>query len=156
VRYLPLTLALLTAPFLPSFGLAADNQSPNFTGAWQLDTAKSQTAHDRNITLDIQDTSNDITFVRHVQEKDGKEIVSRFSCTANGQSCDFDEGGHKAKVSVWHDGPSLYVLKTNGPREDSTTEWQLQLSPDGKTLNVQFTLMEPAEKAETHIFNKTS
>lgn len=153
MRYIPLTLALFAAPLLPSLTLAADNASPNFSGTWQLDMAKSQTDHGESIELDIQDASNKITLIRHVREHDGKEIVSHFSCPANGSQCEFNEGGHKGKGSTWHDGSSLFMLESDGPK-DSSVEWQMQLAPDGKTLNVKYNLLAPTDKAETHVFNK--
>lgn len=155
MRYLPLTLALLAAPLLPSLAPAADN-TPSLTGTWQLDMAKSQTDHNQDIKLELQDVSNKITFVRHVRERDGKEVVSHFSCMANGSQCEFDEGNHKAKGSAWRDGSTLFVLMSDGPRENSSAEWQLQVSPDGKTLNVQYNLLAPEDKMEKHVFTKVS
>ncbi len=154
MRYIPLTLALFAAPLLPSLALAADNATPNFTGTWQVDTAKSAD-HSENITLNIQDDSNKLTLVRHVHERDGKEVISHFSCPINGSQCEFDEGDHKGKGSTWRDGASLVVLESDGPKDDSSAEWQMQLSPDGKTLNVQYNLLA-TDKTEKRVFDKVS
>ena len=57
-------------------------------------------------------------------------------------------------MSLWYDGSALMMLKTNGPKEDETTERRLQLSPDGKTLTVQFTNLAGNSKPETLVFTK--
>ena len=154
MRSVKLALALLAAPILFSSLLLADDSPPNFSGTWQLDSAKSPAAAGETVTLTIQDSSGKITFTRVAHEKDGKEVTSRFSCQTGGSQCEFDEGGHKAKVSLWYNGPALVILKTDGPKEDSVTQWKLQLSPDKHTLNVEFTHIEPNEKAEDLVFDK--
>lgn len=156
MRYIPLTLALFAASLLPIIAFAADTSSPNFTGTWQLNAAKSQTDHSENVTLEIQDVPNRFTLVRHVQEGDGKEVVSHFSCATNGTQCEFIEGDHKGKGSAWHDGASLFILESDGPKDESSAEWQIELSPDGKTLNVKYNLLAPTDRTEKRVFDKTS
>jgi hypothetical protein len=156
VRSLKLALALLAVPILVSPLLLADDAPPNFSGTWQLDGGKSPAAAGQAVTLTIQDSSGKITFTRVAHAKDGKEITFHFSCKTGGNQCDFDEGGYKAKVSLWYNGPALVILKTDGPKEDSVTQWKLQLSPDKHTLNVEFTPIEPNEKSEDLVFDKQS
>ena len=78
----------------------------------------------------------------------------RFTCPVDGTQCKLDENGHQAKVSLWYDGSALVVLKTDGPKEDETTERKLELSPDGKTLTVHFTNLAGNDKPETLVFTK--
>lgn len=157
MRHLVWSLALLAAPVLVcSPALAGDGTLPDFSGIWQLDTAKSQTDHSGTITLKIEQTAYKISWERHVRESNGREIVSHFSCDIDGQPCEFDEGDHKAKVSLWFDGSALYVLKTNGPKEDATTEMRLQLSADGKVLNIDFMHLDPNDRTEKRVYNKAS
>jgi hypothetical protein len=156
MRYTRLALAVLAASSFPLFVLADDTAQPNFNGTWQLDTAKSQARDAEAITYTIEDASGKINFSRVMQERDGKSITSKFTCDTVGTQCEFDEGNHKAKVSLWYDGPALVILKTDGPKEDSVTQWRLQLSPDGKTLNVTLTHLEPSDKTENLIFDKKS
>ena len=153
MRYTSLTLALFAASLLPSTVLAA---APSLTGNWQLDPAQSQIDHNQTITLNIQENSDQLSFTRHVHDRDGKEIVSNFSCPVNGTSCEFDENSHKAKGSAWRDGATLFILKSEGPHENSSSEWQVQLSPDGQTLNVQYTELTPDNRTEKHVFHKAS
>lgn len=148
-------LALVAAPLI-SLLLMAAPPTPNFSGTWELDAAKSQGEEGRTITVTIQDASGKINFKRVVRQRDGKEETSQFSCEVGGNQCDFNEGGRIAKVSLWYNGPALMILKTDGPKEDSVTQWKLELSPDGKTMNVEFTHIEPNDKSENLVFDKKS
>ena len=153
-RCAPLTLALF---FAPSVLLPASPATPNFTGTWQLDPAHNTVEEGKTITYDIKDAAGKITFKRVVREKDGKEVTSQFTCAIGGDQCEFDDGGHKAKVSLWYNGSALMILKTEGPKEEAVTQWKLELSSDGKTLNIEYTHVDPpAEKAEDLVFKKAS
>jgi len=147
-------LAVLAAPLLVSVAVCADSAPPNYSGTWQLDTAQSHLPGEEAITYTIQDASGQINFTRIVREKDGKEITSQFSCKTGGSQCEFDEGGHKAKVSLWYDGPALVILKTDGPKEDSVTQWRLMINSGGKTLNVDLEHIDPSDKPEKLVFDK--
>jgi hypothetical protein len=48
------------------------------------------------------------------------------------------------------------ILKTDGPKEDSVTQWKLELSPDKHSLNVELTHIEPNDKSENLVFDKKS
>lgn len=154
MRCSSMALALLAASLFVAPSLRADDTTPNFSGTWQLDASKSPQAEGQNITLTIQDGSGKFDFTRVVHDRDGKETTSTFTCQAGGKECAFDESGHKAKVSLWYDGSALMILKTDGPKEDSVTQWKLQLAPDGKTLNIQFDHIEPSDKSENLVFDK--
>lgn len=154
MRCLQVALAILAAPVFPSFVLLAGGASPNFSGTWELDPAKSERTEGQTMTVTIQNASGKISFERVVKDKDGKELKSQFSCEIGGNQCDFDENGHKAKVSLWFNGPALQMLKTDGPKEDAVVQWSLQLSPDGKTLNVELDHIDPVDKKQTLVFAK--
>jgi len=154
MRCLHVALAVLAAPFLPLVLFSASAGPPNFSGAWQLNAAKSQAVEGQAIALTIQDSSGKINFTRVVRDKDGKEETSQFACQTGGNQCDFDESGRKAKVSLWYDGPSLQILKTDGPKEDAVTQWSLKLSPDGNTLTIELDHIDPTDKKQTMVFDK--
>ncbi|MGA8030662.1 MAG: hypothetical protein WB992_26255 [Bryobacteraceae bacterium] len=154
MRYFNFALAVIAAPLFSSLLLAGNPAPPNFAGTWQLDTAKSQNAEGETITLTIQNASGKMNFERVVRDKDGKEVKSQFSCEIGGNSCDFDENGHKAKVSLWYNGPALQILKTDGPKEDASTQLSLELSSDHKILTIQLEHIEPMDKAQTLVFEK--
>ncbi len=154
MRYTHLALAVLAASVFPFSLPAADDAQPNFSGTWQLDAAKSQAKDASSVTYTIQDASGKIDFNRVVAERGGKSVTSKFTCDTVGTQCAFDENGHKAKVSLWYDGTALVILKTDGPKEDSVTQWRLELAPDGNTLTVKLTHLEPVENSETLVFDK--
>lgn len=156
MRCLHVALAVLAAPFLPLILCSASAGPPNFSGTWQLDAAKSEAGEGQEITLTIKDASGKLNFTRVVREKDGKDVTSQFACETGGNQCDFDENGHKAKVSLWYNGPALQILKTDGPKEDAVTQWSLQLSPDGKILTIGLDHIDPTDKKQTMVFDKKS
>ena len=147
-------LAALALPLLLPLVLSADSGRPDFSGAWQMNSAKSHVDDGRTVTLIIESVSDKIKLVRVVREKDGKEVTSKFVCATGGTDCEFDEGDRKAKVSLWYDGTALIVLKTDGPKEDAVTQWKLELAPNTKTLTIDLTHIDPSSKAETVVFSK--
>jgi hypothetical protein len=147
-------LAGLAASLVSPFLVSADSGNPNFTGNWQMDAAKSQVEDGRLVNLSIENVSNKIKMVRVVREKDGKEVTSQFVCGTGGTECEYDEGGHKAKISLWYNGPALVVLKTEGPKEDASDEWTMKLSSDTHTLTVGLEHIDPTSKEETLVFSK--
>jgi hypothetical protein len=127
----------------------------DFTGHWQIDQSKSKPGSEHTQSVDIQEQGNKVTFVRQYQDHDGKSATARFTCAVGNNSCDFDENGHKAKVSLWYNGPELVILKTDGEKHDNTVEWHLKLGDDGKTLNINREIITPSDEKETLVFNKS-
>ena len=142
-------LGLLSFFAVPAFG-----DPPNFSGKWVLDPGKSQDTNGEAIELTIADTGDKIDYERIIHESNGKERKVSFSCAPVGTWCEFNEEGHKAKVSIWHDGSALMMAKEGGPNSDATTERRLELSADGKTLTVEFTNFSGTSKAQKLVFNK--
>lgn len=128
--------------------------SSDFTGHWQLDQSKSKPGPERTVSVEIEQQGNNVTFVRQYQDRDGKSATARFKCAVGSNSCDFDENGHKAKVSLWYNGPELVILKTDGDKHDNTVEWHMKLGEDGKTLNINREIIAPSEEKESLVFNK--
>jgi hypothetical protein len=131
-------------------------QAPNLTGSWQMDPAKSHVSEDRSMSLMIQSVGNKIKLTGTVHEKSGKEMAVEFTCAPDGKECEFNEGGHKSKISMWFSGDSLNIAKTDGPAGDVVDEWKLQTSEQGKVLTLTVNHIEPAGADETLVFNKAS
>ncbi len=147
--------ACLVLPLLLSSFLLADDTKPNFTGTWILDAAKSQMIRGGEaIQLAIQDDSGKIQVIKTMRLADGKDVTSKFECEANGSNCVYEDGDHKAQVSLWYNGPALVVLKTDGPDDDKVSQSELVLSPDQGTLEIDVTHIAPESKAETMVFTK--
>jgi hypothetical protein len=149
-----LAVAALATPLVFPLVVSGDPGTPNFTGSWQMDAAKSQVIDGRLVSLTIENVLNKLKMVRVVRDKDGKEVTSQFVCGTGGSECEYEVGGYKAKVSVWYNGPALVVLKTGGVKEDASDEWTMKLSPDTHTLTVALEHIEPTSKEETLVFNK--
>ena len=154
MRCLASAVSVIAACFSFSVVLSADSSSPDFSGVWQIDGAKSQVQDGQVVTLKIDRVDKKIKWSRSVRDKDGKEVTSEFVCEAGTGECDLDEGGHKSKVMLWYNGPALVVLKTEGIKEDASTQWTLKLSDDKKTLTVALEHIDPTANAETLVFSK--
>jgi hypothetical protein len=127
---------------------------PDFSGNWTLANSRSQGTNGESIELTIQQTDGKIDYRRTLRERNGQQIQMTFTCAPSGANCDLDENGHKAKVSLWYDGSALMMAKTGGESRDATTERRFELSPDGKTLTVEFTNYSGSGKPEKLVFTK--
>ena len=145
-----------TKSFLLALGTAAGLMAGgvDFTGHWQLDQSKSKPGPERTLSVEIEQQGEKVTFVRQYQDHDGKSATARFTCAVGANSCDFDDNGHKAKVSLWYNGPELVILKTDGEKHDNTVEWHMRLGSDGKTLNINREIIAPSDEKEALVFNK--
>jgi hypothetical protein len=135
-------------------GASANAATADFSGHWQLNPAQSKAGDEKTLSLDIQQNGDTVTLVRTYQGEHDKELKAQFTCTIGGKDCDFDENGHKSKVSLWYDGAALVILKTNGDKRDSTVEWSLHLGDGGKTLSATREIVEPSDSKESLVFNK--
>lgn len=145
----------LALPLLLSGFLLANDTKPNFTGTWELDAAKSQILNGgESIQLAIQEDSGKIQVTKTTHLAGGKEVTSTFECTADGANCVYQDGGKKAQISLWYNGPALVFLKTDGPSDDEVSQSKLQLSPDESTLQIEVTHITPEGKPEMMVFTK--
>jgi hypothetical protein len=154
MRCLTSAVTVIAACFTFGLVLSADSGSPDFSGVWEVDAGKSHLQDGRAVTLTIEKVENKIKWVRSARDKDGKEVTSEFVCEAGSGECELNETGHKAKVTLWYNGPALVVLKTDGVKEDASTEWTLKMSDDKKTLTVGLEHIEPSGNTETLVFSK--
>lgn len=134
--------------------LASAATPPDFTGKWMLDPQRSQDTNGATIELTIREKSGKMDYNRLLRERDGKQVKTTFKCTPGAKWCKLDENGHKAKVSLWYVGPVLFMAKTGGPSHDATTERKFELSPDGKTLTVEFNNYSGTGKTQKFVFIK--
>jgi hypothetical protein len=153
MRSVALGSALVAVSLFPLI-LLADTSRPNLNGSWQLNAAKSQLDNaGETMTLEIQSTAGKLKLIRIVHGKDGKDLKSQFDCKTDGTDCELDAGSYKAKVSVWYDGNALQILKTDGPKDDAITQWKV-MCPDGSSLDVELTHIDPSGKPEKLVFDK--
>jgi hypothetical protein len=133
---------------------SAGEDKPDLSGTWKLKQETSEAGQtNKNLVLVIEEKGDDI----HVKETRGsssKDAISDFTCATLGKECAMQDGGDKAKVSVYYNGPVLVVLKTHGRKGDSVEKRRLSLSPAGDSLTVEVIHIEPAGKAEKLVFAK--
>ena len=141
-----------------SFLLAAtilSAQQPSFDGSWQMVKEKSQLNDKRTVAVDIKSNTKTITMTLKTRKgEDSKETIAEFTATLNGKACQFEEGSHTSKITVWYDGPSLNVCKENGPADDATSMWKLDISPDKQTMTMKISHYDPQAADETLVFAK--
>lgn len=132
------------------------SQPTHFNGIWQMDPAKSQVNDGRVVGLVIAtlDNNSSIKMTIKNKSKDGIESSTEFTAKLNGKACQYNEGSHTSTLTVWIDGSTLNVCKENGPKEDVTSIWKLELSPDKQTLTMKINHYEPAAADETIVLNK--
>jgi len=123
-------------------------------GSWQMDLARSHVNDGRTVALTFASVASKLKVTSLVHTKGGSDVTTEFVCTTDGKECEFEEGGHKSKVSMWFLDRVLNVCKTEGPPGDVVNEWKAEPSSDGKTLNLTITHLEPEAAAETLVFTK--
>ncbi len=125
-------------------------------GTWQMDKSRSQVNDGRVLTLAITTFEDGTKIKMNIKVKNaaGAETESEFTTKMNGKACEYAEGSHKSQMTVWYDGPTLNVCKENGPADDVTSIWKLDVSPDKQTLTMKVTHYEPASAEETLVFVK--
>jgi hypothetical protein len=133
--------------------LSADSPGAPFTGTWEMNASKSQLSDPRSTTLVIQPAQDKIKITATTKKGDSV-VTTEFTCPTNGKECEFDEGGHKSKLSLYFNGPNLEIFKTDGPETDSASQWNMQAAPDGKSLTIVVSHILPAGKDETLVFDK--
>jgi hypothetical protein len=137
---------------LPGMLIAASAAAP-FAGSWVLNAAKSE--GDSKLTeLTIHLSPDGQVKFDSVLHKGDADVKAEFECTTNGKDCEWDQSGHKSKVSMWFNGPALVVMKSDGPAEDSASQWKLEAAADGKTLTLTLSHILPDGKDETLVFDK--
>jgi hypothetical protein len=144
--------AVVCGAFIATALLSA--QTPDMSGTWEMDASKSKVADGRTVTLLIESAANKIKLGATIRDKAGKESTAEFTCAPDGKECEFNEEGHKSKMSMWFMGDSLNVAKTDGPPGDVVNEWKLQTSSAGKVLTLTVTHIDPSGTDETLVFSK--
>lgn len=134
--------------------LSADDATPKMSGVWKVDPARSELDQaNKDLALVIEDKRQDI-HIKETRRPNPKEDVSEFTCGTMGKECSMQDGGDKAKVSVYYNGPVLVVLKTHGHKGSVVEKQRFSLSPTGDSLNLEIMHIEPEGKAERLVFIK--
>ena len=155
MKILLLTTLTVLSLALPS--ARANEPRPNLSGTWKLQPAGSDAGHatDETTMLVIQENAGSI-HIRETRRSNSKDDTSDFTCATMGQECPMKDGGEKASVSVYYNGPVLVVLKTHGRKGDSVEKRRMELAPSGNSLTLEVIHLEPQEKTEKLVFAKVN
>ena len=135
-------------------GLSADEGKPNLSGSWKLAPGQNEAGQSRNDVSLLIDEKGDNIHVKETRGPDSKDDVSEFTCTTLGKECAMQDGGDKATVLVYYNGPLLVILKTHGRKGSVVEKQRLSLSPAGDALNMEVMRLEPESKTEKLTFAK--
>ncbi len=134
MRLLPIVSVVLFAGFTAGPILA---QTPNLSGTW-LDGAQKWV---------ISQDSGKI----HIQEVNGDKTEADYTCTLDGQTCKVKEDGRSENIMMYFNGAKLVKIAERG---SSTLKQRLEVSSDGKTLNVETVPLDSNQRSETVSFHK--
>jgi hypothetical protein len=130
---------LYTLLFLGSVALADDAADrAKLAGTWQSD---------QNATWMLENTSD---AMKITQTLNGQK-VSEIECNVTGKECEVTENGHKAKVSMWFNGPKLVELETKGSEVIKRT---FALAGPQDAMEVVVVQVVPSGKTETSNFHR--
>jgi len=130
---------MLFAFVLCGQGIAQDDR-PDLTGTWQLNSSKSELGLSKFSELKMV-----------IAEKDGKINISEdevvggkprnvvYDCTTDGKDCAVKATG--AKASFWYNGPMLVSMETE--KKGDVFRYRMKLSPDAKQLVVEVSCLVP-------------
>jgi hypothetical protein len=134
------TRILCTLVLFTSVALADDYADrAKLAGTWQAEEGN---------TLVVENTNDTVK----ITQSQGGKRVSEIECNVTGKECEVSENGHKAKVSMWFNGPKLVELETKGSEVVRRT-----FSAAGKedAMEVEFIPVVPGGATETSHFHRT-
>jgi hypothetical protein len=142
------------AALLPFAALAVER--PNLSGSWQWNPSRSDlpAAKIAGLTWVIDQNEDALHVSEIAKQPDGKEVKSDFHCTTDGKECSVKVDGQSAKVSFWYNGATLVELESKGSSRQMIVKRRLQLSADGKSMNVELIPVVGASQAGKMVFEK--
>jgi hypothetical protein len=110
---------------------------PAVTGTWQSQSKPAD-------SFVIQRTGDQI----HLQEMDGTNVKSEYTCKLGGQDCDV---GHGEKVSLWFNGPVLVELRTH---HDAVVKRRFAFADGGNQMQLEVDPINPPGKQDQIMYVK--
>ena len=116
-------------------GALADDEADRdkLIGKWQ------EQGKGADAALVLETKGDDLHVVRSLGG--GKE--EEFACNIMGRDCEVKLAGHKAKVTMWFNGPMLVELETRG---SEIVKRRFKIVADGDTMEVENIPLAPAGK----------
>jgi hypothetical protein len=130
--------------------LAQDASKPNFSGTWQLDTAKSE-IHTKveSTAWAIHQDDNSIAIDEQIK---GHPLTLK--CGTNGANCKGKPDGETGEVMFYYNGAMLVETDFLGHDKDRVVKKRLKMGADGKTMEIEVLHVSPQGPTERWVFDK--
>jgi hypothetical protein len=130
--------------------LADGSSHPNFTGTWNLDTAKSE-IHSR-VELTSWAIRQDDTSIAIDEQIKGRTVSMK--CGTDGKNCKAKPQGESGEVMFYYNGEMLVETDFLGHDKDRVIKKRLKMGVDGKTLEIEVLHVSPVGPSEKWVFAK--
>lgn len=147
-------LSIVGLFLLAVVAFGADQDKTDLSGTWKVDPSRVEPTQGASQLMLVVEDKGSAIHIRETRGPNLKEDVSDFTCGTMGKECSMVDGGEKAAVSVYYNGPALVVLKTHGRRGSSVEKKRLSMSPAGDSLIVEITPIVPKGKTERLVLSK--
>jgi hypothetical protein len=147
--FVPIITVLL---LLGGPGWIAAEDRPDLSGTWKLDQAKAEPGQaNKDFVLVFEQKEQNIQY-KETRGPNPKGDVSSFSCDVLGKQCDMQDGGEKAKISVYYSGSTMVMMKVR--KNGSVEKRQLTESASGDSLVMEIIHVVPSGATEKFAFSK--
>src|SRR3954451_13750598 len=131
--------AFLFCSTLPLIGWQQPAAKPNFSGSWQLDLAKSNTALKDALVWKIDQKLADIA----IEEVSGSRTLSSARCSI-AKPCEFDDNGKKSSAMTYFLETTLVQIRSASDNS-SVVKRQLTIDEHG-SMRVELITIVPSTK----------
>ena len=139
--------AVLFCWTLPLVGWQQPAEKPNFSGSWQLDLAKSNTASKEALVWKINHKMGDIA----IEEVSGSKTLSSAKCSI-AKPCEFDDNGKKNSAMTYFLDTTLVQIRSASDNS-SVVKRQLTMDEHG-AMRVELITIVPSDKTEVLVFTR--
>src|SRR3954453_22134826 len=139
--------AVLFCWTLPLVGWQQPAARPNFSGSWQLDLVRSNTALKDALVWKIDHKLADIA----IEEVSGSKTLSSAKCTI-AKPCEFDDNGKKNSAMTYYLETTLVQIRS-APDNSSVIERHLTIDEHG-AMRVEVMAIVPSGKPEVLVFTR--
>ena len=142
-----IVFAIATALSVPLWGWQQPSAKPNFSGPWQLDSAKSKAEGKDDLVWKIDHKGDSFA----IDEVSAGKTLSSSKCTI-GKPCEFQEDGKKMSAITYFLDMTLVQIRSAADNS-SVIKRQFRMNEDG-SLRVELITIVPSDKTETLVFGK--
>jgi hypothetical protein len=153
------TLGIVLVMLIAAASLLAAQHRPNFSGRWELDTAKSQlrpnTKWDHLVLL-IEHQEPKLNLKMTTKYSDGHEETRQLPLLTDGSAVSEGGGAKGARIHRANWAGAKLVLKMEVPNQVGGRTETWELAPDGKTLTIRGSVKLDDGTTETwkHVLSK--